>query len=175
MVDPDLLSFDDDQPGESKERERLDLARLGEMLRERRGALSIRQAAQEAGVSFSTLSRVEGGAQPDLSTFTLLCGWLGVAPSRFFMPVAERDLSPVERAITHLHADPRLSDEAAGQIGRVLKEMYDVLAREVAPRPVVACHLRAASTMRPGVPVRLASLLSDMYDALQRQAEAGQL
>jgi transcriptional regulator with XRE-family HTH domain len=159
----------------SGELERLDIGQLGEMLRDRRGALSIRQAAQEAGVSFSTFSRVEGGAHPDLTTFTRLCAWLGVSPGRFFTPVIEREVSPLEEAITHLRADPRLSTEAAGKISTVLKDLYAALSRDLEPAPVVACHLRASSVMRPGVPGRLASALKDMHAELERQVDAGQL
>ena len=74
--------------------ERLDLTQLGSMLRERRGKLSLRQAAAEAGVSFSTFTRIEAGAQPDLTSFTLLCAWLGVSPGQFFMPTALREVAP---------------------------------------------------------------------------------
>lgn len=158
------------------EAERLDIAELGRLLQERRGPLSIRQAAKDAEVSFSTFSRVEAGAQPDLATFTRLCAWLGQPPSRFFAPVVERELSPLEEAITHLRTDPRLTPEASSRISAVLRDLYDALARETQPtQPVVACHLRAASFMRPGVPTRLASVLRDMHDELARQVEAGEL
>jgi transcriptional regulator with XRE-family HTH domain len=159
----------------SGELERLDIGRLGDMLRDRRGSLSIRQAAQEAGVSFSTFSRVEGGAHPDLATFTRLCGWLGVSPGRFFTPVIEREVSPLEEAITHLRADPRLSADAAGKISSVLKDLYNALSHDLEPAPVVACHLRATSVMRPGVPARLAAALKDMHNELERQVDAGLL
>lgn len=160
-------------PGEV---ERLDIAELGRLLRERRGKLSLRQAAAEAGVSYSTLSRVEAGAQPDLASFTLLCAWLGVPPSRFFTPVIEREVSPLDQAITHLRTDPRLSTDAAERISSVLRDLYGALAREsTPPRSVVACHLRAAGALRPGVPQRLAALLTDMHDQLVRLTEAGEL
>lgn len=155
--------------------EQIDLAQLGALLRERRGSLSLRQAAAEAGVSFSTLTRVEAGAQPDLTSFTLLCGWLGVSPAQFFMPVAERRVTPIDEVIAHLSADPRLGSDAASKIASVLRNMYDVLATTPAQRPVVACHLRAASALRPGVPHRLNSLLSAMHDGLAERVAAGEL
>lgn len=158
-----------------QELERLDIGQMGQMLRDRRNGLSIRQAAQEAGVSFSTFSRVEAGAHPDLATFTRLCAWLGVSPGRFFTPVIEREVSPLEEAITHLRADPRLSPDASGKISAVLKDLYSALARDAEHPPAVACHLRATSVMRPGVPARLAAVLRDMHDELERQVEAGQL
>lgn len=147
--------------------ERLDVSQLGRLVRERRGAQSLRQAAVDAEVSFSTMSRVEAGAQPDLASFTKLCAWLGMPPTRFFTPVTARPEEPLEEAIAHLSADPRLSSDAAAAISNVLKEMYANLAR-VNPiaKPVIACHLRAASVMRPGVPHRLGALLDDMHSAL---------
>lgn len=155
--------------------ERLDLTQLGSLLRERRGHLSLRQAAADAGVSFSTFTRIESGSQPDLTSFTLLCAWLGVPPSQFFTPVAARAADPVEEAISHLSSDPRLEPDAAGKIAGVLRSMYDALAKAPEQRPVVACHLRAAGVLRPGVPGRLNAVLTQMHDKLAAQVESGQL
>jgi transcriptional regulator with XRE-family HTH domain len=159
----------------SREPEQLDVSQLGAMLRERRGKLSLRQAAQEAGVSFSTFSRVEAGSHPDLTSFTLFCGWLGVAPAHFFAPSARREIEPVEEAIAHLSSDPRLEPEAAQKIADVLRGMYSALARARVDAPVLACHLRAASVMRPGVPERLNSLLAQMHSSLERKVAAREL
>ncbi len=155
--------------------ERLDLAQLGTMLRERRGKLSLRQAAAEAGVSFSTFTRIEAGAQPDLTSFTLLCAWLGVSPAEFFTSVAERQVAPIDEAIAHLASDPRLEPGAAIKIADVLRSMYDVLAKAPTQRQVVACHLRAASILRPGVPHRLNSVLGEMHEKLAALVAAGEL
>ncbi len=155
--------------------EQIDLAQLGILLRERRGALSLRQAAAEVGLSFSTFTRVEAGAQPDLTSFTLLCGWLGVSPAQFFMPVPERRVAPIDEVIAHLSADPRLEADAASKIASVLRNMYDVLAKAPTQRPVVACHLRAAAALRPGVPHRLNTILGVMHDRLAERVAAGEL
>jgi transcriptional regulator with XRE-family HTH domain len=155
--------------------ERLDLAQLGAMLRERRGKLSLRQAAADAGVSFSTFTRVEAGAQPDLTSFTLLCAWLGTSPGHFFTQVAERQVAPIEEAIAHLSADPRLGSDAAAKIADVLRNMYEALAKTPAQRQVVACHLRAAPVLRPGVPHRLNSMLGEMHEKLAARVAAGEL
>ncbi|SBS77705.1 Helix-turn-helix protein [uncultured Mycobacterium sp.] len=160
---------------QSGEVERLDMSGLSAMLRARRGKLSLRQAASDAGVSFSTFSRVEAGAHPDLTSFMLLCAWLGVAPSQFFAPVVSRERGPLEEAITHLRSDPRLEPEAAKQITGVLRDMYAVLAKTEVAQPVVACHLRAASVLRPGVPERLNTLLTEMHDRLAERIDAGEL
>lgn len=156
--------------------ERLDVSQLGRLVRERRGDQSLRQAALDAGVSFSTLTRVEAGAQPDLASFTRLCAWLGVPPSKFFAPMTARTVEPIEDFIAHLHADPRLRPEAAATITGVLREMYASLATGPLPgAPLVACHLRAAPVMRPGVPGRLALLLSDVHKALEDLVYRGEL
>jgi len=155
--------------------QRLDTDGLGRMLRDRRGALSLRQAAQDAGVSFSTFSRVEAGSQPDLASFIKLCTWLGVSPTFFFAKGAEREPDPVEVAIAHLHADPRLSESSADQIADVLRRMYQALASPPAPNAGLTCHLRAARTLRPGVPQRLGRLLQSIDDELRRQLQVGTL
>lgn len=162
--------------GTSAENAQLDVTELGRLVRERRGSTSLRAAANEAGVSFSTLSRVEAGAQPDLASFAQICAWLGVPPSRFFGPIAVREVQPLELAISHLRHDPNLDAAARSSISTVLTEMYKSLARQTSSHsPLVACHLRAASVMRPGVPKRLASLLKDMHTELERQAATGDL
>jgi transcriptional regulator with XRE-family HTH domain len=162
-------------PDHLQEPERLDVSQLAVMLRERRGNLSLRQAAQESGVSFSTFSRVEAGSQPDLTSFTLLCGWLGVPPTHFFPTSAPREIEPIEEAIAHLSSDPRLEPEAAQKIADVLRGMYSALARERVETPVFACHLRAAAVLRPGVPERLNSLLTRMHSSLEKNAAAREL
>lgn len=157
--------------------ERLDISELARMVREHRGTRSLRSAAQDAKVSFSTLSRIEAGAQPDLTAFTSICAWLGVPPGRFFTATATREERGVDTAIAHLNADPRLTPEAREQISRVLTDIYGALARETQEEPValVACHLRAAPMLRPGVPERLTSLLTDMHAALEERVKEGTL
>jgi transcriptional regulator with XRE-family HTH domain len=155
--------------------DRLDVTQLGQLLRDRRGELSIRRAAAEAGVSFSTFSRVENGAHPDLATFTRLCSWLGLPPARFFGGIAERGLTPLEEAIAHLRADPRLTADTAKRINSVLTDLYAALARKpAASESTVACHLRAKAVMRPGVAPRLAALLRDFQAELDRRTTAGE-
>lgn len=148
----------------------LEVQELGRLIREKREKerLSVRQAAALAGVSFSTLSRVESGNQPDLATFLQLCAWLGYPPDHFYSEIARRtDISAVDQVIKHLSTDPRLSKEAAQRIAGVVGDMYAALARDVDPPQTLAMHLRAASIMRPGVPERLGDILSDMRAALE--------
>lgn len=148
---------------------------LGRLVKAHRGHQSIRQAAAAAGVSFSTLGRVEAGAQPDLATFLRLCAWLGVPPERFFRAGAQRPASTVDEVTSHLFADPRLSAEAAERIAAVVRDLYAALAHEVDEPAPLAMHLRAAPVMRPGVPERLAGLLRDLRGALDRRFAEGLL
>ncbi len=131
----------------------------------------MRQAAEFAGVSFSTISRVEAGSQPDLATFLNLCAWLGYPPEHFYSPFAQKSGIPtVDQVIRHLSADPRLSQDAASKIASVVRDLYAALAREAQSPPTLAMHLRASSIMRPGVPHRLADILRDMKEALEKQS-----
>lgn len=168
-VTPSDAEPDSDQPSG------IAVEELGRLVRERRGHLSIRQAAADAGVSFSTLSRVEAGAQPDLATFVRLCAWLGLPPERFFRRSAERTESTIDAVTSHLLTDPRLTSEAAEHIVRIVNDLYSALAREVPHPPALAMHLRAASVLRPGVPDRLGALLKDMRDVLERRVREGSL
>lgn len=148
----------------------IEVQELGRLIAEKREKehLSVRQAAALAGVSFSTLGRVESGSQPDLATFLQLCAWLGYPPDHFYSVIARRTgISTVDQVIKHLSTDPRLSKEAAQRIAGVVGDMYAALARQVEPPETLAMHLRAASIMRPGVPERLNGILSDMRAALE--------
>ena len=155
----------------------LNVEALAESLRDRRSSagLSMRKAAEAADVSFMTLSRVEAGGQPDLTTFLRLCGWLRVRPEAFFMTGATRDTPTPDKVATHLLADRRLEPEAASRIVSVVRDMYTALASQPQVSATVACHLRAAATLRPGVAERLGQLLGDMQDRLRALDAEGAL
>lgn len=59
------------------------LESLGALVREKRGAKKLREAAAEMGISAATLMRVEGGKTPDVATFGKICKWLHVDPGSF--------------------------------------------------------------------------------------------
>jgi transcriptional regulator with XRE-family HTH domain len=164
----------DDTAGQA---EILAIGELGRLVRERRtdNHLSVRQAAQEAGVSFATLARVEDGGHPDFVTFMKLCAWLGRPPSSFFQPVAERPTDHLEKALAHLSADPRLPAEAADRITSLVRDLYAALAHPPEPAPAMDMHLRATTVMRTGVPERLVGLLTDMRQALTDRIANGDL
>lgn len=45
-----------------------------------------RKLAKEAGISPSTLCRLEKGGMPDLLTYATACKWLGVSMDHYFSP-----------------------------------------------------------------------------------------
>lgn len=61
----------------------LRLSEVAELVRERRGALGVRAAAAEVGISHATFSRIENGHMPDLETFAKLCEWLEIDPAQY--------------------------------------------------------------------------------------------
>ena len=59
------------------------LESLGALVRDKRGAKKLREAANEIGLSAATLLRVEGGKTPDVATFGKICKWLKIDPGSF--------------------------------------------------------------------------------------------
>jgi transcriptional regulator with XRE-family HTH domain len=73
---------------------------LGRLIREKRKAddLSIREAGEVIGISFSTVSRFEAGlvsSDVPLRSFLAVCGWLGLSDRRT-MQVAQEVGGPEE-------------------------------------------------------------------------------
>lgn len=52
--------------------------------------ISLRELAEEVGISAATLSRIERGNSPDLLSFGQLCAWMKEDPNRFFVADPER-------------------------------------------------------------------------------------
>ena len=90
-----------------------DTRALAARLKTRRGSRPLRAVAPEIpGVSLSTLSRIENGSAPDMTTFLACCDWLAASPQEFFpdaTPVsADADMDPITRIELALRADPAL-------------------------------------------------------------------
>jgi transcriptional regulator with XRE-family HTH domain len=140
------------------------IADLGAVLRaqRRRQRLSLRDLADQTGVSFNTLSRVERGHIPDLKNFHRITDWLGMPPEAFLGASEETPSTPSVIA-RHLMADRRLDPDAAAKITALVEEMYNALALK---RPAVAVHLRSAKTFTPAAGAALADLLGEMQQNL---------
>jgi transcriptional regulator with XRE-family HTH domain len=143
----------------------IDPARLGPLLRDRRQSRgwSLRRAADEIGVQFNTIARVEAGHLPDLDNYRRIVAWLGGSAEE----ATEAQLDTVEAIKTHLSHDPALRPDDAQRIARMVRDMYDALAR---PQQVGAVHLRSAPTLKPVVGTLLGELLDDMRRRLETDA-----
>jgi transcriptional regulator with XRE-family HTH domain len=141
----------------------IDPGRLGPMLRARRKrhGWSLRRAASEAGVAFNTIARVEAGHLPDVDNYRKLAAWLGVGENT---AAVVQEASTMDAITTHLLLDPALDEKDADRIGRMVREMYEALAK---PARASAVHLRAATTFKPAAAKMLAELLDDMRSSLE--------
>lgn len=142
----------------------IDMDTLQSRVREHRQSLglSLRAAAEDSGVPFSTLARVEKGHLPDLANFRRIVSWLGLAPELFFQPPRVRTESTPEVIAHHLARDPNLSDAAAERIAGLVRELYSNLVR---PPQNVEVHLRASKTFKP----QAANLLGSMLETMQQK------
>ena len=97
--------------------------------------LSLRAAAEDSGVPFNTLSRVEKGHLPDLANFSRLVAWVGLDPAGFFRATPRVRTANTPAAIrASLHADRHLTQQAAEQIAELVTQLYAKLATQVGGR-----------------------------------------
>ncbi len=137
-------------------------ARVREQRREH--GLSLRGAADDAGVPFNTLARVEKGYLPDLANFGRLMTWLGREPAEFFRgPGRRRADNTTDTVRATLRRDPYLTPEAATQIADIVSNLYSSLAT---PSHNIELHLRAHATFTPAAARQLSSVLETLQDAL---------
>ena len=101
----------------------LPMAKFGQLIAEKRGALGIRAAAAEAGVSSATLSRVENGHLPDLETFAKICKWLGRDP-RDFLGLGDAGSGPQS---VHFKKNSTVSQETATALGELILAAEDAM------------------------------------------------
>jgi len=112
---------------------RIALARLGEMLRKQRGQRGIREVAREIDVSPATLSRVERGNVPDLSTFGKICKWLKLDPAQI---LGLEDIRPSGRegqeapliATAHFRAGQAVKPELASALAQMILAAQRMMA-----------------------------------------------
>ncbi len=117
----------------------INAAELASRLREKRLArgLSLRQAAQEAGVSPTTFSRVERGDHlPDRENLLQLANWVGVTLEQVASSPADHDVvthgpgeSTVEAVALHLRADKDLDPKDAQILMEVFRVAYENLRK----------------------------------------------
>ncbi len=76
--------------------------------------ISWRQLAAEAGVSASTLTRMQQGKSPDVDTFSALTTWLDIPAERFYVEVGPERLQndPMAVVSTLLRGKKKMSPKA---------------------------------------------------------------
>jgi transcriptional regulator with XRE-family HTH domain len=141
----------------------VDASGLAASLRKARRArrLSLRDLADQIGVSFNTLSRVERGFWPDLKNYQAIVGWLELPASTFLGPLESASTPDV--ITKHLFSDPLLSAEGAEEIATLVQRMYSKLAE---PVPAYAVHMRSAGTFVPAAGNALGQMIENMHSAL---------
>jgi transcriptional regulator with XRE-family HTH domain len=110
---------------------------LSELLENKRGqaCLSLRDAAEEIGISAPTLQRIEAGQAPTASTLLKLAQWLGVSVDDFrSTPKNKRKRNTIEQIEVLLRADKELDPEVAQTIANVARQVYDGFRRQKTKR-----------------------------------------
>src|SRR2546427_13303582 len=121
----------------------INTAELGSAVRRRREqqGLSLRDVAEETGVSASTLSRIENGTgKPDAVNIARLTAWLDVPLDRI-MAARQHDDDGTEAVVyfphestpeiveAHLRADRNLTPETAKALSELFRVAYTQFSR----------------------------------------------
>jgi transcriptional regulator with XRE-family HTH domain len=117
----------------------IDAVDLGDRVRAKRRSkkLSIREAAEQIGVSAPTISRVERGHLPERENLLRLARWAGVRIDPVLHDDARRvrnalvhgpEASTVEAVELHLRADKNLSRNDAETLSEMFRLAYDALS-----------------------------------------------
>lgn len=103
----------------------IDIEKFAQLVKNKRGKKNLREIANEIGeVSISTLSRIEQGKIPDLSTYMKICEWLEVSPEEFSIGTQNKEKSHKEEIFFHLRADQSLSQDVAEALTKMIELAY---------------------------------------------------
>ena len=88
--------------------------------------LSWRQLAKEAGVSPSTLTRMQQGKSPDVNTFTALTQWLNIAAERFYTdhPSGPAQEDPLAVISTLLRGKKKMNPKAMAALQELVNAAF---------------------------------------------------
>ena len=93
--------------------------------------ISWRQLATKAGVSQSTLTRMQQGKRPDVDTFASLVKWLGIPAERFLTSDTRTkrtaEAHPLAIASTYLHGKKEMSPETVHALEELVKAAYKLV------------------------------------------------
>jgi transcriptional regulator with XRE-family HTH domain len=110
----------------------VDVQLLGDLIRRRRKSdeLSLREAADQIGISAPTLQRVEAGQLPNTTGLLRIAHWLGVSLDDIRSKKVATNVGTVAQIEVHLRADPHLDDQAAEAIAEAVQKLYEAYARQ---------------------------------------------
>src|SRR5687767_4264169 len=112
----------------------VDTELLGDLIRSRRKAqgLSLRDAANQMGVSAPTLQRVEAGQPPNSTSLVRITTWLQVSVDEVLQrgKGATKPGATVAQIEVHLRADPNLAPEAAQAIAEAVQKLYAAFSKQ---------------------------------------------
>jgi transcriptional regulator with XRE-family HTH domain len=106
---------------------------LAELLQNKRNqmGLSLREAADQIGLTAPTLQRLESRQMPTAPTLLRLAEWLGLSLDELRRVPKERQRrDAIEQFEVLLRADPNLDPEAATTIANVARQVYDGFKRK---------------------------------------------
>lgn len=116
---------------------RFDVAALHAALDSQRRArhLTWKDAADESGVSASTLTRLSQGRQPDVNSLAALTAWLGIPADDFMRSERVEQFgapagaptsapAPLAQISSIIHRDPNLNPEGVAALEEMIKATY---------------------------------------------------
>lgn len=102
----------------------LDITRLSEMIRTKRGENGYRKASKIVGLSASTIEKIEKGRSPDLESYFKLCNWLGVSVDYFRIRDEEKSYSHKDSIIQLFKSDTFLDRDVANALVKMVDLAY---------------------------------------------------
>jgi transcriptional regulator with XRE-family HTH domain len=112
----------------------VDTELLGDLIRRRRktDGLSLRDAADQMGVSAPTLQRVESGQPPNSANLIRIAEWLQLPVDEVLRKGKKpaNQLATVAQIEVHLRADPNLSPDAAEAIADAVQKLYAAFSKQ---------------------------------------------
>jgi transcriptional regulator with XRE-family HTH domain len=104
----------------------LDIQRLSDLVRSKRGNRGLREMANIIGVSPSTISRIERGIVPDVATFLTICDGIEMPPAELIGNMnGVQKLDTCHSVCAKLRTDKRLDPEVADAIAVLIEFAYN--------------------------------------------------
>ncbi len=106
----------------------MNIKKLAERVRNKRGGDGVRKAAKEVTISSATLSRIENGKIPDLETFAKICRWLGDDPAIYLGTTPVANNAP--RVQVHFKKETAIKPETAKALSQMILHAHKALLKE---------------------------------------------